>query len=124
MAHGELEYRRGNHERAFALLRDAVRRDDALRYDEPWGWMQPVRHALGALLLEQGHLAEAEQVYREDLARHPENGWALHGLAECLRRRGATEQAALVEARFRKAWARADAPIEASCFCRLRPSPA
>jgi tetratricopeptide (TPR) repeat protein len=60
MAEGELEYRRGNYERAFELLREAVRRDDGLRYDEPRGWMQPVRHSLGALLLEQGRVEEAE----------------------------------------------------------------
>jgi tetratricopeptide (TPR) repeat protein len=56
-------------------------RDDTLRYDEPWGWMMPVRHALGALLLEQGHYDEAEAVYTKDLELHPGNGWALKGLA-------------------------------------------
>ena len=29
--------------------------------------MHPPRHALAALLLEQGHVAEAEHVYRDDL---------------------------------------------------------
>jgi tetratricopeptide (TPR) repeat protein len=80
-AEGELEYRRGNHDKAFALLREAVQLDDALIYDEPWGWMEPVRHALGALLLEQGRVEEAAEVYRQDLRLHPDNGWALHGLA-------------------------------------------
>jgi tetratricopeptide (TPR) repeat protein len=118
MLEGELEYRRGNHDVAFARLRDAVRLDDALRYDEPWGWMQPVRHALGALFLEQGRVEEAEAVYREDLSRNPANGWSLHGLAECLKRRGADEEAAETEARFHEVWARADVTIAASCFCR------
>lgn len=67
MIDGELEYRRGNHDAAFAHLRKSVELDDALPYDEPWGWMQPARHALGALLLEQGHYEEAEAVYRADL---------------------------------------------------------
>ena len=67
MLNGELEYRRGNFDVAFAHLRRSVELEDALPYDEPWGWMQPTRHALGALLLEQGHLAEAEAVYRADL---------------------------------------------------------
>jgi tetratricopeptide (TPR) repeat protein len=120
MAEGELEYRRGNHARAFELLREAVRRDDALRYDEPWGWMQPVRHALGALLLEQGRTADAEAVYREDLRLHPGNGWALHGLAECQRRGEHAAEAADTEARFRAAWARSDIVIMASCYCRTR----
>ncbi|MGB3968158.1 MAG: hypothetical protein WBO45_15585 [Planctomycetota bacterium] len=115
---GELEYRRGNIERAFDLLREAVTKDDGLRYDEPWGWMQPVRHALGALLLEQALVTEAEAVYRDDLARHPHDGWALHGLAECLRRSGRGEEAAKFEAEFKAAWTRADVQLAGSCFCR------
>jgi tetratricopeptide (TPR) repeat protein len=118
MAQGELEYRRGNHEHAFELLREAVRKDDALKYDEPWGWMQPIRHALGALLLEQGKIEEAEAVYREDLKLHPGNGWALHGLAECLRRANRQEEAEQIDAAFRDAWARSDITIHASCYCR------
>ncbi len=117
---GELEYRRGHFDRAFELLRDAVKQDDQLRYDEPWGWMQPVRHALGALLVEQGQIAEAREVYDIDLERHPENGWALHGLAECLHRSEREMEAADVEARFAKAWARADVKLRGSCFCRTK----
>ena len=55
MLNGELEYRRGNFDAAFTHLRRSVALDDALPYDEPWGWMQPARHALRALLLERGH---------------------------------------------------------------------
>jgi tetratricopeptide (TPR) repeat protein len=120
MAEGELEYRRENYDRAFELLREAVRRDDELRYDEPWGWMQPARHALGALLVEQGKLGEAEAVYREDLRIHPENGWALHGLAECLRRTEREKEADEVDALYRKSWARSDIIIHASCYCRTK----
>jgi tetratricopeptide (TPR) repeat protein len=118
MLEGEIEYRKGNHDRAFELLRLAVLRDDALKYDEPWGWMQPVRHALGALLLEQGRIEEAEKVYREDLVRHPENGWALHGLAECLKRSGRGGESRQVLTRFDKAFQRADIKLTGSCFCR------
>ena len=67
MLHGEVSYRAGDHETAFEHLRTAVRLADALPYDEPWGWMQPPRHALGALLLEQGRVEEAEAAYRADL---------------------------------------------------------
>jgi tetratricopeptide (TPR) repeat protein len=67
MLEGEIAYRRGEHDAAFARLRAAIALEDDLPYDEPWGWMQPIRHALGALLLEQGRAAEAEAVYREDL---------------------------------------------------------
>ena len=112
MAEGELEYRK------FALLREAVDRDVALKYDEPWGWMQPVRHALGALLLEQGKIKEAESVYLADLELHPENGWALHGLAECQMRSGRAEKAKLTEAKFHQRWTRADIVIQSSCYCR------
>jgi len=118
MIAGELAYRRGEYEESFAHLRKAIEREDGLRYDEPWGWMQPVRHALGALLLEQGRVEEAEAVYREDLRRHPENGWSLHGLAECLRRTGRDAEAAEVQKRFEAAWSHADIPLSASCFCR------
>jgi tetratricopeptide (TPR) repeat protein len=127
MLNGELEYRRGNFAAGFAHLRRAVELDDALPYDEPWGWMQPTRHALGALLLEQGHIEEAEAVYRSDLGydgklsracQHPENVWSLHGLHECLTRRGDTVEAPLIKARLDLALARAEVPIRASCLCR------
>ena len=119
MLEGELEYRRGHNDTAFAKLREAVALDDALHYDEPWGWPQPARHALGALLLEQGRMAEAEIVYRQDLALHPHNGWALHGLEEALRRQGQTAKADGALALFKVAWARSDVALKGSCFCRL-----
>ena len=86
MLYGEMAYHRGNHEAGFAHLREAVRRNDRLRYSEPWPWMHPPRHALGALLLEQGRLDEAEHVYRADLGlddtvrrclQNRENVWSL-----------------------------------------------
>jgi tetratricopeptide (TPR) repeat protein len=129
MLDGELEYRRGNHEVAFTHLRRSVELDDALPYDEPWGWMQPTRHALGALLLEQGRVAEAEAVYRSDLGldgklsracQHLDNLWSLHGLHECLTRRGEAVEAALIKQRLELALARSEVPVKASCFCRMR----
>ncbi|MEM7198915.1 MAG: tetratricopeptide repeat protein [Planctomycetota bacterium] len=119
MLAGEILYRAGDFDAAFDELNEAVRREDALRYDEPSPWMQPVRHALGALLLEQHRIAEAEAVYQEDLERHRENGWALHGLAECRRQRGADAEAEALEARYRRAFAAADIDLAASCFCRV-----
>jgi tetratricopeptide (TPR) repeat protein len=127
MLTGELEYRRGNFDIAFAHLRRSVELDDALPYDEPWGWMQPTRHALGALLLEQGRVTEAEAIYRSDLGydgklsracQHPENVWSLHGLHECLTRRGDTVEAPLIKARLDLALARTEVPVRASCLCR------
>jgi tetratricopeptide (TPR) repeat protein len=127
MLKGELEYRKGNYDMAFAHLRRSVELDDALPYDEPWGWMQPTRHALGALLLEQGRLQEAEAIYRSDLGldgklsracQHPDNLWSLHGLHECLTRRNEKVEAVLIGQRLDLAVARAEVPIKASCFCR------
>lgn len=129
MLDGEVEYRKGNFDAAFAHLREAVARDDGLPYDEPWGWMQPPRHALGALLLEQGHAEEAEAVYRADLGiddtlnrscQNPDNVWSLHGLHECLVRRGELAEAAIIKQRLDLAAARADIPIKASCYCRMQ----
>ena len=128
MVRGEIEYRRQNHDAAFASLREAVACEDNLPYDEPWGWMQPARHALGALLLERGEITQAEAVYREDLGfdegvirarRHPENVWALHGLHEALRRQGKKHEAKMIAPRLDLALARADVAIESSCYCRM-----
>lgn len=126
MLRGEILYRQGRHEEAFAALRRSVALDDRLPYDEPWGWMQPTRHALGALLLEQGRLAEAEAVFREDLGLggqlsratvHPDNVWSLKGLHDCLEARGETVERAQLRQRLDLAQARADRAVAASCFC-------
>ena len=125
---GEVEYRKGNFDAAFAHLGKSVELDGNLPYDEPWGWMQPTRHALGALLLEQDRVEEAYRIYREDLgydntvsraSQHPDNVWGLHGYHECLLRLGRTAEAELIEQRLRLANARTDVPVAASCFCRL-----
>jgi tetratricopeptide (TPR) repeat protein len=129
MLEGEIAYRRGAYDAAFAHLRAAVALEDDLPYDEPWGWMQPVRHALGALLLEQGRTADAEKVYREDLGLsgalpraqiHPDNLWALRGLLDCLERRGELVEAAEIRRRVDIAAARADQPVPVSCYCARR----
>ena len=86
MLRGEILYREERYEDAFALLRRAVEMQDDLNYDEPWGKMQPIRHALGGLLMEQGQLDEATEVFRRDLKLHPRNPFALVGLIQCLRR--------------------------------------
>ncbi|MDB6174079.1 MAG: Tetratricopeptide repeat protein [Chthoniobacteraceae bacterium] len=113
---GEMAARDGRLEQSINSLSEAVRIQDTLRYDEPPDWIQPVRHTLGAVLLKAGRAAEAETVYREDLAKYPENGWALFGLASALRQKGDPE-APSVEARFVKAWASADIRIASTCQC-------
>jgi tetratricopeptide (TPR) repeat protein len=128
MLDGEISYRKGEYDSAFAHLRRAVQLDDGLLYDEPWGWMQPARHAYGALLLEQGHVSDAEAVYRADLGldgtlaracQHPANMWSLHGYHECLVRLGKHELADVIAGQLAIASARADIPVTSSCYCRL-----
>ena len=68
-----------------------------------------------------------EAVYRSDLGldgklsracQHPDNLWSLHGLHECLTRRGEKIEAPLIKQRLDMAVARAEGPIKAPCFCR------
>ncbi len=119
MVEGEILLREGKLDAGFAALREAVKQEDTLHYDEPPAWLIPVRHALGANLLAAGRNAEAEAVYRKDLARLPENGWSLFGLAESLRRQNRpTEETAATETRFQNAWAKADLKITSSCLCQ------
>ncbi len=115
---GEILISEGQIEAGLAQLREGVIREDALRYAEPPAWTHPVRHALGAALLQRHLLAEAEQVYREDLARNVDNGWSLFGLAQTLRLRNKSpEELAALEARFKEVWAHADVTLTSSCFC-------
>lgn len=111
---GELAARRGETDAAVGHLAEAVRLQDGHWFTEPPPWHYPVRHSLGAVLLQAGRAAEAESVYREDLRRNPENGWALFGLAQSLRAQGKTADAATVDQRFRRAWARADVTLTSS----------
>lgn len=115
---GEVLVREAKADEGIAALREAVKREDALRYAEPPDWIHPVRHALGATLLAEGRAAEAEKVYREDLLKMPDNGWALYGLARSLELQGKRDEAARFEAEFQKAWQDADIKITSSCFCQ------
>ena len=113
---GEIASRRGDLDAGITHFREAIKIEDAGLYFEPPKWYYPVRHSLGAVLLKAGKNAEAEQAYREDLERFPENGWSLFGLAQALKAQGKNDEAAKVDARFRKAWADADVTLVASRF--------
>lgn len=113
---GEIAGREGKGQDAVRHLTQAVTLEDALNYNEPPDWYYPVRHSLGAALLAVDRAAEAEAVYREDLRRNPENGWALFGLGQALASQGKSGEAAEAEARFKKAWSRADVTLTASRF--------
>ncbi len=113
---GEIAFRRGEIDSAVTSLRKAAELEDRLRYMEPPDWLQPARHSLGAVLVSAGRMAEAEEVYRTDLARWPENGWSLFGLARTLDARKSPE-AADVRKRFKQAWEHSDTPLTATCLC-------
>ncbi|MGP1345134.1 MAG: tetratricopeptide repeat protein [Phycisphaerales bacterium] len=117
MLEGELAYRERRFDDAWAALSAAIEREDALVYDEPPGWMIPVRHAMGALLLEAGDPARAERLYREDLADHPGNGWSLLGLQQSLEAQGRHAEAAEITPLLDKAWAHVDHRPTSSCLC-------
>ena len=106
----------GDLERAIARLYEAVEMEDALVYTEPADWHQPIRQLLGKLLLECGKAAEAEKIYREDLAYYPENGWSLFGLTASLQAQQKTAEAREVSERFETAWQYADIELKASAF--------
>jgi tetratricopeptide (TPR) repeat protein len=119
MIEGELLIAEGKLDPGLEELRAALTLEDALKYDEPPSRMIPLRHTIGANLMHAGRFAEAEQVYRDDLKRLPENGWSLLGLSQALaaqQKHGAELEA--TRARFNKVWARADVKITSSCLCR------
>lgn len=116
MVEGEIALRRGNARDAVLRFREAAEMEDGMTYIEPPTWYFPVRHSLGKALLAAGDAAEAERVYREDLVRFPENGWALLGLRISLERQGKRTEALVVDARFREAWKGADVRIQSSRF--------
>jgi tetratricopeptide (TPR) repeat protein len=119
MVEGEILIAEGKIDSGIEQLRVAIQKEDALKYDEPPGWLIPVRHSLGAVLMNQKRFAEAEQVYRDDLARLPENGWSLLGLAESLKKQKKnSDEVAQIRAKFKKVWAKADLSITTSCLCQ------
>jgi tetratricopeptide (TPR) repeat protein len=125
---GELDYRKGEYDTAFAHLEESIKRYDSLVYCEPWSWMTPPRHAYAALSLEQGHITRALETYYADLGfspalarahQHPNNIWALAGVEECLRLLGREEERRIVEVLLRTGRAVADVEVGVSCFCRI-----
>jgi tetratricopeptide (TPR) repeat protein len=106
----------GRNDEATGILREAIAKKDRLAYDEPADWFFPVRHILGAVLIRAGRGADAEAVYRADLNRHPNNGWALYGLAQALRIEGRSADALAAQQQLDTAWKNADVTLSASAF--------
>jgi tetratricopeptide (TPR) repeat protein len=111
---GEIAARKKDWDTATHHLERAIRFEDALIYQEPADWHAPVRQTLGAVLLEAGRADEAETVFWEDLKKNPESGWSLFGLQQALEAQGKKDEAALVAARFRKAWKEADLTLQSA----------
>ena len=103
-------------EEAIGMLREAAAREDRLAYSEPADWFFPVRHILGAALVQAGRAADAEAVYRDDLRSHPNNGWALYGLAQSFKLQGRTGEASVAQQEFDLAWKNADVTLVASAY--------
>ena len=103
----------GDFAAAIAQLEKAIELQDSLQYDEPPPWFYPVRQTLGAVQLAAGHAKDAEAVYRQDLKEHPENGWALFGLAASLKAQN-SPKAQEAQDRFEKAWAASDVHLRSS----------
>jgi tetratricopeptide (TPR) repeat protein len=103
-------------EEAIGILREAAEKEDRLAYSEPADWFFPVRHILGAVLIKTGRAGDAEVVYRDDLTRHPNNGWALYGLAQSLRTQGRDAEALAAQQQLDAAWKNADVTLVASAY--------
>ncbi len=113
---GEIAAARGDLDKAVDALTEAIELEDALNYDEPPPWYQPVRLTLGAVYLAAGRPTDAERVYREDLETFPDNGWALFGLQQSLAAQGRPDEATVVGDAFHTAWKHADVVLESSRF--------
>jgi hypothetical protein len=119
MVEAELLIRENKLDAGIAELREAIKLEEELKYDEPPGWLIPVRHSLGATLMQNERYAEAEQVYRDDLRRLPDNGWSLYGLTRSLRaQKKNADEVAATNMKFEKLWAKADTKITSSCLCQ------
>lgn len=112
LARAGVEELRSEHDAVIVSLRAAVKAEHELPYMEPAFWIWPTRPALGAALLKQGRLQDAEREFRADLDEFPRNGWALFGLAAALRAQGRVEEAAMVEREFAVAWEKADVKLQ------------
>jgi tetratricopeptide (TPR) repeat protein len=117
LMNGEICVAEGKYESAIAHLKKGIAAEDNLDYSEPPQWIQPVRHTLGALLVRLKRYDEALEVYNEDLARLPNNGWSLYGKSVSLENLGRTAEAEATRKVFESIWASNETPITSSCIC-------
>lgn len=117
LMNGEVLIAEGNEAKAIAELKQAVKVEDSLPYNEPPDWITPARHTLGAYLVKRGKYAQALAVYRADLKIWPNNGWSLYGMSAALDGLGRANDAARFKKKFDQVWAQADTSITSSCLC-------
>lgn len=113
---GEMAAQEGDYATAVTRLQEAITFEDDLHYTEPKDWYLPPRQVLGAILLKAGKPGKAEQVYREDLLVHPQNGWSLFGLVQSLDAQGKIDEAKVAQQEFANSWADADVTLTSSRF--------
>ena len=113
---GEIAAEQEKYGKAVTHLEEAIRLEEALNYTEPKDWYLPPRQVLGAVLMKANRAAEAEDVYRQDLEVHPQNGWSLFGLVQSLEVQGKVEESKDARQEFLKSWADADVILTSSRF--------
>lgn len=117
LMNGEILLGEGRTADSVKTLTRAVAYEDKLKYNEPPDWLQPTRHALGAVLVKAKRFKEAEAVYREDLKRLPGNGWSAFGLSQSLKGQNRLREASVFTGLFEQVWKGADMHIDSSCLC-------
>ena len=105
---GEMLEAEGNLEEAIKHYSAAVDIEDQNNYTEPPSWLQPMRHYLGAALLDANKAIEAEAVFRRDLSWHRNNGWSLFGLWKSLELQGNQEAAKEAYNDYQDSWTDSD----------------
>jgi tetratricopeptide (TPR) repeat protein len=104
VARARWAYASRNFGEAVRLYRDATAIEDNITYMEPPWWYYPVQQSLGAALYRVGRYDEARNAFMAALAKSPNNGWALYGLAATERAQGRKLQAAAADEALRRAW--------------------
>ena len=115
-ARARLASAQGRRAEAISLLTQAVTLEDKLSYNEPSDLIFPVRPLLGAELLAAKRAPDAEAVFREDLKRHPNNGWSLYGLSRALADQQRNGEAATAQSAYRTSWSKADFELTSTAF--------
>jgi tetratricopeptide (TPR) repeat protein len=101
---------------AAAAWARAVAAQDRLAYHEPPAFYYPTRESLGAALFVAGRQADAERVFREDLARNPSSGRALFGVWQSLQARRPGPEAEPLRRAFVTAWSHSDVRLSLTSY--------